>query len=64
MLHIYPVDDATVWMNPKIVVEKFGERSWGFCNEVTDIALLEPSASVINVTHTYGLLPAKVKPTK
>jgi len=53
-----------VCINPKIVTQKLGERSWGFCTEVTDTALLEPSATVINATHTYGSLPTNVRAIK
>lgn len=62
--HRYPADDPIVCMNPKIVVEKFGERSWGFAKEVTDMALLKLIAADINVTPTYILLPTNAKPIK
>lgn len=53
-----------VCMNAKTVVEKFGERSYGFCKEVTVMALPEPRAMVNNATDTYGLLLENVIPAK
>lgn len=39
-------------MKLKMVVEKFGERSCGFCKEVIDTALLKLSEIVMNATQT------------
>lgn len=50
-------------MNPKIVIAKFGESSFGFNKEV-EIALLQPIAIVIIVTQPYVLLPRTINPMK
>lgn len=60
--YAYPDVNPIVWMKLNKVVEKFGERSCGFCKDVIDTALLKPIESDNNTTHTYGWLPQKINP--
>lgn len=39
----------------RIVVPKFGDRSYAFATEVIDTALVKPSEIVMNATHPYRL---------